>query len=263
MQQEINIKVAEEKLDISVLFVEDEELLRAIYERILDKLVKKLYIASNGKEGLDAYNEYKPDLIITDIMMPGMNGMEMTHLLKEDFDTCHIPVIMLTSKVGINDQINGYETGAEAYIIKPFQMDYLKAVARNLLNQRANVIARFTGKKGVVVDPVQVASRDEEFLKKVVSFIEQEYNRDFSIDTLAEFCCVGRTVFYHKIKGLTGLGPLEFVRKIKLKIAAQLLEKGYNVSEAAYQTGFSDVKYFSRQFKAHFGYSPGRKKFVS
>jgi YesN/AraC family two-component response regulator len=196
-------------------------------------------------------------------MMPGMNGLEMTRILKDDFSTCHIPVIMLTSKVEMSDQIAGIETGAEAYIIKPFNMDYLKAVAGNLLNQRIKVIARYTSKKEPSVEPVRIASRDEEFLRKIVTYIEENYESDFSIDEIAASCCVGRTVFYNKVKGLTGLGPLEFVRKIKLKIAARLLENGYNVSEAAYKTGFSDVKYFSRQFKSLFGFSPSKQKTVT
>jgi signal transduction histidine kinase/ligand-binding sensor domain-containing protein/AraC-like DNA-binding protein len=216
--------------------------------------------AKNGDEGLHIAGTMNPDIIITDIMMPGMDGMEMTRRLKENFNTCHIPVIMLTSKTAINDQIAGIETGAEAYIVKPFQMEYLKAVTRNLLSQRAKVMSKLLVKKDVEVGPIKVASRDEEFLKKVVSFIEENYENDFSIDTLAEFCCVGRTVFYNKIKGLTGFGPLEFVRKVKLTIASQLLDKGYNVSEAAYRTGFSDVKYFSRQYKALFGFPPSKKK---
>ena len=215
--------------------------------------------AKNGEQGLHIAQSMNPDLIITDIMMPGMDGLEMTRLLKGDFNTSHIPVVMLTSKVEMQDQIEGIGVGAEAYILKPFNMEYLKAVTLNLLNQRQKIINRFTGNNDIPVDQVKVASRDEEFLKKVVLFIEENYENDFSIDMLAESCCVGRTVFYNKIKGLTGLGPLEFVRKVKLKIAAQLLGKGYNVSEVAYKTGFSDVKYFSRQFKAQFGFPPSKQ----
>jgi len=214
--------------------------------------------AKNGEEGLHIAQSMNPDLIITDIMMPGMNGLDMTRTLKEDFNTSHIPVVMLTSKVEMRDQIAGIEVGAEAYILKPFNMDYLKAVTINLLSQRQKIMNRFTGKNDVPPDQIKVASRDEEFLKKVVLFVEENYENDFSIDGLAESCCVGRTVLYNKIKGLTGLGPLEFVRKVKLKIAAQLLDKGYNVSEVAYKTGFSDVKYFSRQFKAQFGFPPSK-----
>jgi AraC-like DNA-binding protein len=166
---------------------------------------------------------------------------------------------MLTSKVDMRDQIEGIETGAEAYILKPFNMEYLNAVTANLLNQRLKVMAKYTGHNGVKVENIRIATKDEEFLRKVVQYIEENYENDFPIDSVAAFCCVGRTVFYNKIKGLTGSGPLDFVRNVKLKIARQLLEKGYKVSEAAYKTGFTDVKYFSRQYKAQFGVSPGKK----
>jgi AraC-like DNA-binding protein len=107
---------------------------------------------------------------------------------------------------------------------------------------------------------LKVTSKDEEFLETLVVFIQENYSTEFSIEKLAEQLCVSRTVFYNKVKGLTGLSPVEFVRQIKLKIAAQLLEKGYNVSEVSFQVGFSDVKYFSRQFKNLFGYPPSKHK---
>lgn len=216
--------------------------------------------AKNGLEGLQLAKTMNPDIIITDVMMPGMDGMEMIRILKEDFNTSHIPVIMLTSKTDIKDQIAGIGTGAEAYILKPFNIEYLKTVAGNLINQRAKVFAWLLGNKSGDSGSLKVNSKDEELLEKVVMYIEENYTLDFSIDDLADYCSVSRTVFYNKIKGLTGFSPIEFARKIKLNIAAELLKKGYNVSEAAYKTGFSDVKYFSRLFKEQFGFPPSRYK---
>jgi signal transduction histidine kinase/ligand-binding sensor domain-containing protein/CheY-like chemotaxis protein/AraC-like DNA-binding protein len=257
-QDEFNGSLNESSKKHVILIVEDnQEILNYISESMRPYFT--CIGAKNGEEGLHIARSMNPDLIITDIMMPGLNGMEMTRTLKQDFDTSHIPVIMLTSKVQMSDQIAGIEVGAEAYILKPFNFDYLRAVTNTLLSQRQKIMARFAGKNDVIVDTVKVATRDEAFLKKVVEFIDNNYENDFSIDKLAEYCCVGRTVFYNKIKGLTGFGPLEFVRKIKLKIASQLLDKGYNVSEVAYKTGFSDVKYFSRQFKAQYGHSPSKQ----
>jgi signal transduction histidine kinase/ligand-binding sensor domain-containing protein/DNA-binding response OmpR family regulator len=242
-----------------MLVVEDNhEILNYICQSL--KLSFVCIGARNGNEGLHLAKSMNPDIIVTDIKMPGMDGMEMTRQLKEDFLTSHIPVIMLTSKTDLKDQIAGIETGAEAYIVKPFSMEYLKTVAGNLINQRANVMARIAGRKINDSDLPRVNSKDEEFLKSLVTFITDNQSKDFSIDTLAEQCNVSRTVFYNKIKGLTGSSPIEFVRKIKLNIALQLLEKGFNVSEAAYKTGFSDVKYFSKLFKIQFGYSPSKHK---
>jgi DNA-binding response OmpR family regulator len=245
-----------------LLIVEDnQEILNYISQAL--KSTFTCICARNGEEGLHIAQKMNPDVIITDILMPVLNGIEMTRKLKEDFNTSHIPVIMLTSKTDMGDQIAGIETGAEAYILKPFNMEYLKAMANNLINQRAKVITWFTGTKDFPVEPIKIATRDDAFLKQILLFIEEHHEADFSIDALSEYCCVSRTVLYNKIKGLTGLSPLEFVRKIKLKIAVQLLEKGYNVSEVAFRTGFSDVKYFSRQFKAQYGISPSKQKTVS
>jgi YesN/AraC family two-component response regulator len=256
----------EDELDISgtadknmVLVVEDnQEILNYICQSL-----KSFFIcigAKNGNEGLHLAKTLNPDVIITDIMMPEMDGMEMTGLLKDDFNTSHIPVIMLTSKSDLKDQIDGIETGAEAYIVKPFSMEYLKTVASNLINQRINVIDWFVKVRteGSVIPKVN--SKDEEFLQKLISYIRENLSQDLSIDDLAEYCNVSRTVFYNKLKGLTGSSPIDFLRKIKLNAAQQLIGNGYNVSEASFKTGFSDVKYFSRLFKAHFGYPPSKHK---
>ena len=216
--------------------------------------------ARNGEEGLHLAKTMNPDIIITDIRMPVIDGMEMTRHLKEDFVTSHIPVIMLTSKGDLKDQIEGIETGAEAYIVKPFNMDYLRTVATNLLNQRSKVLAWFLDNKAKDTKSLKISSRDGEFLKKTIKYIEEHYATDFQISILADHCNVSRTVFYNKIKGLTGFSPMEFIRRMKLDIASRLLDNGYNVSEAAYKTGFSDVKYFSKLFKTQFGHSPSRHR---
>jgi signal transduction histidine kinase/ligand-binding sensor domain-containing protein/DNA-binding response OmpR family regulator len=242
-----------------ILVVEDnQEILNYICQSL-----KSFFIcigAKNGTEGLHLAKTLNPDVIITDIMMPEMDGMEMTRILKDDFNTSHIPVIMLTSKSDLRDQIEGIETGAEAYIVKPFSMDYLKTIAANLINQRTNVIARFVGKNNSKTELPKVNSKDECFLLKLVSYIEENLSKNFSIDNLAENSNVSRTVLYNKIKGLTGSSPIDFVRNIKLNAALHLLDDGDNVSEAAFKTGFSDTKYFSRLFKMQFGYSPSKHK---
>ncbi len=214
--------------------------------------------ADNGQDALNLLNIQSPDLIISDIMMPVMDGLEMTAKIKENFQTSHIPVILLTSKSELNDQIAGIETGAEAYITKPFNSGYLKAMAQNLMDQRRNIISKFRDNKTINPATLKVNSKDEEFLKQLVSFIDNNHSEEFSIETLAEKMCVSRTVFYNKVKGLTGLSPVEFVRQLKLKIAAQFIDQGYNVSEAAIKVGFSDTRYFSRQFKALFGHLPSK-----
>ena len=257
---------ADEKVPITdssekniVLVVEDNhEILNYICQSLKSSFTP--IGARNGEEGLHLAKTMNPDLIITDIRMPGMDGMEMTRRLKNDFATSHIPVIMLTAKGDLRDQIAGIETGAESYIVKPFSMEYLQTVAANLLNQRSRILAFYFNNKLTGAESLKITSRDGEFLSKVVLYIEENYTGDLSIDSLADNCNVSRTVLYNKIKGLTGFAPVEFIRRIKMNIGRKLLENGFNVSEAAYKTGFSDVKYFSRLFKAQFGHSPSRVK---
>lgn len=241
----------------TILLVEDNPEISAY---VKDKL-SELYncaTASNGKEGLNIAKKINPDVIVTDIMMPEMDGKEMTRLLKEDFTTCHIPVIMMTAKTEMEDQIEGIETGAEAYVTKPINMQYFKAVIKTLNQQRQLVISKFRDNKTIDPKTLKVNSKDETFLKNLIHYIEANYSGEISVESLASHCCVSRTVLYNKTKGLTGLSPLELIRDIKLKIANQLLKKGYSVSEVAYEVGYNDIKYFSRLFKQQYGYPPSK-----
>jgi signal transduction histidine kinase/ligand-binding sensor domain-containing protein/DNA-binding response OmpR family regulator len=243
----------------AALIIEDNpEILEYICQAL--KTDFNTYKALSGEEALKLLEKIHPDLIVTDVMMPGMDGMELTGHLKKDFATSHVPVIMLTAKSDIEDQISGLQCGADAYLPKPFNTKLLKTVALNLIEQRKRIIAKFRDNKTIDPETLKVTSKDEEFLQKLVTFIQDNYSNEFSIEELAEQLCVSRTVFYNKVKGLTGMSPVEFVRQIKLKIAAQLLEKGYNVSEVSFKIGFNDVKYFSKQFKNLFGYPPSKHK---
>ena len=165
---------------------------------------------------------------------------------------------LLTAKSSVEDHISGAEHGADAYIVKPFNASYLKAVVNNLIEQRKAIIAKFRDNKTIDPSTLRVNSKDEEFLRKLISFVEDNHTEEFSIEQLANEMCVSRTVFYNKVKGLTGMSPVEFVRQLKLKVAAHLLTQGYNVSEAAMKVGFNDARYFSRQFKALFGHLPSK-----
>ncbi|MBN2350303.1 MAG: response regulator [Bacteroidales bacterium] len=250
-----------EKHKNSVLVVEDNEEITNYILEILDHQFE-IITALNGKEGLIQVQKHHPDLILTDLMMPEMDGIEMTKQIKNNFETSHIPVIMLTAKSQIKDQIEGIESGAEAYILKPFNTNYLKAVVANILKQRDIIIKKFRDKKDVENSEFKITTRDEEFLKNIVSIIEENFSDpDFNVEKLIEKSYVGRTVLYNKIKGLTGLSPVEFIRQMRLKTAADLLvTSGYNVSEIAYMTGFNDIKYFSKCFKALFNTPPSEYK---
>lgn len=240
-----------------LLIIEDNpEIMEYIAESFREGY--EITCASDGQEGLEQVRKDHVDLIITDIMMPVMDGITFTRLVKEDFELSHIPIVMLTARSGINDQIDGLESGAEAYVLKPFNARYLHAVVAGLIRQRQLIFNSMAGKDQIRPGKIKITNKDEQFLDKVVNIIDENYdNPEFNVEKLAEQSAVGRTVFYNKVKGLTGLTPVEFLRQMRLKIAAQLLESSdYNISEIAYMTGFNDEKYFSRCFRSVYGKTP-------
>ncbi|OQP53578.1 hypothetical protein A4R26_06265 [Niastella populi] len=243
-----------------LLVVEDNADLQAFLKSQLTTLYR-VETADNGEEGLAKALELQPDLVLSDIMMPKMDGIQLLDKLKNNLVTSHIPVILLTAKSAIESQIEGLDYGADYYITKPFRHDFLVAAMRNLISQRKKLLnSLLEGKKTVPLEPGEVAitSRDEAFLQQVVAIVEEKMgDADFNIDTVAETVAMGRTTFYRKFKGLTGLAPIEFVREMRLKRAKQLLDSGYgNISEIAYSVGFNNAKYFSTCFKAKYEVTP-------
>jgi len=251
--------IAENQENLKIVIVEDNIEVINYLQVVLQKDFTT-YHAFNGEEGLDLIRKIHPDLIITDLMMPEMDGISMTKIIKNDFSISHIPVIMLTAKSTVDDQIQGIETGAEAYVLKPFNSKYLISVINNLLKQRAILIRKF--KDASYISELKITNKDEEFLKKTIKIIEENcLNEDFNVSSLIEKSFLGRTAFFNKIKGLTGLSPVEFIRKIKLQIAAKYLEESdYRVSEAGYSSGFNSLKYFTKCFKQEYGVSPSEYK---
>lgn len=212
--------------------------------------------AMNGRDGIDLIKEINPKVIITDLMMPEMDGLTMTKEIKLDFSVSHIPVIMLTAKSDINDQIMGIDYGAEAYISKPFNAAHLLSVVENMIKQRAIIAEKF--RSLAFSSSIEVTNQDEAFIKRVIKRIEENcQDPNFNVQELISHSNLGRTVFFNKVKGLTGLAPVEFIRKIRLDIAKKhLTENRCGVAEAAFLAGFSDVKYFSKSFKKEFGINP-------
>jgi len=233
-----------------------------IYIRNIFEPSFEIKTAKNGLDGLACLQEFHPDIIITDVMMPELDGIEMTRRIKDNFETSHIPVVMLTAKSAIEDQIIGIGSGAEAYILKPFNSLYLSTVVRNLLKQREIIISKYRDKSTTHPENVRITARDEEFLKNVISIIETHYsNPEFNVEKMVDISAYSRTVFYNKLKGLTGQSPVDFLRQTRLKMASEILIKsGRGVSETAFMTGFNDVKYFSKCFKQMFGMTPAEFK---
>jgi signal transduction histidine kinase/DNA-binding response OmpR family regulator/streptogramin lyase len=241
----------------TVLIVEDDYDFRFY---IKDNLKSSFTIieATDGKEGWQKTLASHPNIIVSDISMPEMDGIELCRKVKADSRTTHIPVILLTALTGEEQQLKGLETGATDYMTKPFNFEILLSRIRNILVQQENM--RKTYQKQVEVKPtdVIVESPDEVFLQKLLRLIEENIsNPNFSVEELSGDMFMSRYTLYKKILALTGKTPNEFIRYMRLKRAAQLLENGYlTVSQICYKVGFKSQKYFVKAFKSEFNVSP-------
>lgn len=242
-----------------ILLVEDNVEVRQFIESRL-KSRFRVITASNGEEAIDLAVDQIPDVVVSDVMMPRMDGMELCRLLKSDERTSHIPVVLLTARASGEDQNQGYAMGADAYIAKPFEFDHLIIRINNLIESRNSLRKAFG--KGLSIEPSKVLmdSLDEKFIAKSISIIELHIAEpEFNIDILSQEIGMSRSQVFRKLKALTNLSPVEFIRMIRIKRAGQILEQKSNtISEVAYMVGFSDIDYFRKCFKAHFGLTPSR-----
>ncbi|MBL0739805.1 hybrid sensor histidine kinase/response regulator transcription factor [Chryseolinea lacunae] len=245
----------------SVLIAEDDEDIRAFLKEYFEKRYRILE-ADNGKDALALALEYHPDLIISDIMMPEMDGIELTHELKANLRTSHIPVILLTARTSHTHHKEGIEGGADAYITKPFSPEMLSLTIQNLLQLRENLKRfyrnLFTQATPVAESPKDVNGVDEKFLHSIYDTLKANLdNPAFNVNELCEALSMSRTLVYKKVKMLTGLTPVEYLRSLRMQEAARLLKSHqYKVFEVVYMVGFSDLKYFRQSFVKEFGYPP-------
>lgn len=243
----------------TILLIEDDNDVR---EFLLSELEScfDLKVASDGKAGIAMAKELDVDLIVSDVMMPGMNGFELTKRLKNSFETSHIPIILLTALSTDENVLEGTESGADAYITKPFSPQLLMARILQLLNQREILRQKF----GKVPQEIRSAmlrnEQDSLFVKRLDSIVYSRLGeQDLSVDKVAGLLHLGRTIFYKKVRGTTGYTPNEYIRVIRLRKAAELLkESEKNVSEVAYAVGFDNPYYFSKCFKEQFGMPPSQ-----
>lgn len=242
----------------TLLLVEDNpDMSYFIKEHLKD--LYKVREAKNGKTGLMEARKNPPDLVITDVMMPEMDGVEFCKILKSNLDTSHIPVIMLTAKAGIENKIEGLETGADDYLTKPFDPKELLVRVRNLIEQRRKLRELFV-KKESFTDPkeITVTSLDRNFLEQLLGLLEKEFsNPSFGVTEMQIAMALSKTQLHRKLKALTGEAPGELLRNFRLKRAAQLLsKKADTVTQIAYMVGFNNLSYFAKCFKELYGVSP-------
>ena len=263
-----NISEEETNCKDKILIIEDNEELLQLLLSLLSPLYR-VTLATNGKEGLEKALEESPDLIISDVMMPIMNGIEMCKKIKNDLNLCHIPVILLTALTSEKDKLNGLKCGADAYIEKPFTSRILLGQIANLLYTRKllrkkyeeNPANMFTPQREST--PLGFSKLDTLFLKKIEQIIYAHLSDDaFDVNALAKELLVSRSSLYNKLKALGNITPNELILNIRLEHAAQLLqtEPDLQITEVAYRTGFNSLRHFRYCFKARFNLSPQEYK---
>jgi DNA-binding response OmpR family regulator/nitrogen-specific signal transduction histidine kinase len=240
-----------------ILIVDDNEDIRFYLKDNLRRSYT-VYEAVNGAEGWEKTRQHHPDLVVSDVMMPVMDGLELCRKIKHDAGTSHIPVILLTARSAAEPKLEGFQVGANDYVTKPFSFEMLQSRIKNLLAQADAMRKLF--QKQVEVNPTEISitSVDEQFLRQALEAVEKNISDpDFSVEDLSRALHMSRVALYKKLLALTGKSPLDFIKSIRLKRAARLLEKSQlTVSEIAYEVGFNNPKYFARTFRKEFGVLP-------
>ena len=240
-----------------ILLIDDNEEMR---NYIGNKLKEKYQVlqAANGEKGLQLAIETIPDIIICDLMMPVRDGISTTRELRKNFNTSHIPIILLTANSSDEKRFEGIEMGADDYITKPFDFKYLQLKIDSLIQQRKQLHTRFQQAPELTADTLTRSDQDKIFIQKVTTIINENLGTNsFSVELLAKKTNCSRTNFYKKMKGVTGETPHEFIHTIQMKKAALLLkETNHSIADIGYMVGYNDSNYFSKSFKKHFGKTP-------
>lgn len=240
-----------------ILLVEDNDDMRFyLHECLKEKFA--ILEAADGDEGVAIALKAVPDLIVSDVMMAGADGIKLCNVLKGDEKTSHIPIILLTARVGVHSRIEGYQVGADAYIPKPFDADELNVRIENLIENRKRLQKKLVNHFFVQPSPVVVSSMEERFISKVIECIEARIgDSDFSVEVLADAMGMSSVQIYRKLKALTGESPNDLIRNMRLDRASNILkQRGGNVADVAFQVGFANLSYFSKCFKERFNMTP-------
>jgi len=249
------------ELVFTVLIVEDNAEVLTLLKRVFNTDYR-VFMAKNGQEGLELARELQPDIVISDVVMPIMDGYELCRQLKSNYITSHIPIILLSAKTSDEHQVEGYEFGADAYMTKPFNGEVLKSHIKSIITSRKILRDRFAMEPHVEPKDITVNSEDERFLQQAIDLVENNLkNESFTTEMLADQLNLSRTVLFRKMKNLTGCSANAFIKKIRMKQAAYLIEKNFgNLTQICYEVGLNDVKHFRNSFKEHFGVTPSDYK---
>jgi YesN/AraC family two-component response regulator len=221
-------------------------------------------MAENGEEGIRLARKEMPDIIISDIMMPGLNGFECTKILKEDIKTCHIPIILLTALVGDTNMVKGLDVGADDYILKPFNPDILLSKVKRLIENRLHLKQTYmklmmaNNNDNATLDQEKEEQKEDPFIRQIFDLVEKNLqNPDFNVKRLAEMLNMSQPTLYRRVKMLTNYTIIELIRGVRLKCAAELLRtKKYSIQEVSEMVGYNDTPTFRKHFVDFYGTTP-------
>ena len=245
----------------SILIIEDYDDLRAFLKKRLGDIYQ-IYEAENGDNGISLAFDIVPDLIISDIVLPGQTGLQITETLKQDLRTSHIPIILLTARGSIEEQIKGIKSQADAFLVKPFNLEYLEETIKTLLKNRAVLREHYTSELPSETRSNSSNKIDRKFINKFTAIVENNLsNEDFSVDDICKEIGISRVQLYRKTKALIGYNINDYILAVRLQKAKYLLTNDdFSISEVAYRVGFASQAYFSTVFKTKFGITPSEFK---
>jgi DNA-binding response OmpR family regulator len=252
-----DINLIESKNEATVLLVDDDIELLQFEAKFLSEYYN-VHTAKNGREALNVLKRTNINIVVSDVMMPEMDGFELTEKVKSNIEFSHIPVILLTAKVNAQSKVQGYELGADAYLDKPFSIDVLLARIENLLQSREILRESFLKNPFIGASTVALTKSDEEFITKLNNLIQENISEsEFNVESMAEHFNMSRASFYRKVKGVLNLTPNEYIRVKRLKHAAEILrDEDIKVNEVSYMVGFNSPSYFAKCFQQQFGILP-------
>lgn len=245
----------------TVLVVDDnQDMCEFIGTSLSDRY--RVLTAADGAEALTILGRENVSIVVSDVMMPVMDGLELCRRIKTDLQLSHIPVILLTARTAENSVMEGYETGADDYMTKPFNIDMLRLRINKFIELAKMSHRRFSQRPDIQPEEITTTPLDEQFLKQAIAIVEANISdSDFSVESLGQALTMNRVALWKKLQAITGKGPSDFIRSIRMKRGRQLLDQGnMNVSEIAYLVGYNTVKRFTENFKAEFGMTPSEYK---
>ncbi len=253
-----DLAISEPDHVLKILVIEDNTELRAFYHTLLSHSFQ-FFEAEDGVEGLRIAEEIVPDIIISDVVMPEKNGYEVCQHIKKNLQTCHIPVILLTARGAPDQIVNGYKSGADAYVVKPFESEVLLSQINGMLQNRDRIREKYTSSNIFMdINTGEPKSKDDYFMKSLNEELEENlFNEEYNVVSLSEKLNISRNHLYRKVKALTNYSTVEYIRVYKLNKAAELLKmQKYSIKEVCFKTGFKDQSYFTKSFKNHFNVNP-------